>query len=302
MTPARFRWGLLFILVGTLMLLAQADVLNLNFLIDFIYLFPFLLIAIGIEKIFAKTQLKAISYLTSVLLVGGALYVAFEGSGYSSDQSFFESGSICWEADDERVDVIDADLKLGNANLTVRSASDDLFRARFGEWSLKPRSNLEIADGVAEITLSGRSLKRRFGDGTVGIETGHDDDWRVSFAKDIPLSLKCKGSYGDVHLNLAANPVRDLHLDMDDAVIYVKFGCLEPEVRFTVVGDDAELRLRIPQEAGLQVSGLDDPEYLQEIGLLDLDSVFATDGFDTASCQILVELEDRFRSLSIDFY
>ena len=179
MTPARFRWGLLFILVGTLMLLAEADVLNLNFVIELAYLFPFLLIAIGIEKIFAKTRLKALAYLSSVVLVAGALWVAFESSSYSSDQSFFESGTISYEADDEAVDLVNVDLNLGHAHLTVRSSSDDLFRARFGEWSLKPKSSMEIVDGVAEITLSGRSLKRRFGDGTVGIETGHDDDWRV---------------------------------------------------------------------------------------------------------------------------
>jgi len=302
MTPARFRWGLLFILVGTLMLLAEADVLNLNFVIELVYLFPFLLIAIGIEKIFAKTRLKVLSYLSSVLLVAGALWVAFDNSGYSSDQSFFESGSISWEIEDEPVDLIDADLRLGDANLTVRSASDDLFRARFDEWSLKPRSDMEIIDGIAEITLSARSLKRHFGDGIVGIDTGHDDDWRVSFAKDTPLSLKCRGSHGDVHLNLAANPVRDLHLDMNDADIYVKFGCLESEVRCSVVGDNSKLRLRIPREAGLRVSGLDFPVYFEEIGLMEQDSVYVTEGFDTATCRVLVEAEDHLRSFSIDFY
>lgn len=301
MTPARFRWGLLFILVGTLMLFAEADVLNMNFMFELIYLFPFLLIAIGIEKIFAKTRLKMLSYLSSVLLVAGVLWVAFNNSD-SSDQSFFESGSLSWEIEDEPVDQIDADLRLGNANLTVRSASNDLFRARFGEWSLKPRSNMEITDGIAEITLSGRSLKRRFGDGIVGIETGHDDDWRVSFARDIPLTLKCRGSHGDVHLNLASNPVRELHLDMDDADFYVKFGCLEPEVWCSIVGDNSEVKLRIPQEAGLQVSGLDFPVYFEEIGLVEQDSVYVTEGFDTAKCRILVEAEDHLRSFSIDFY
>ena len=112
MTPARFRWGLLFILVGTLMLLVEADVLNLNFVIELAYLFPFLLIAIGIEKIFSKTKLKAISYLSSVVLVAGALWVAFEGSSYSSNHSFLKSGSIKWQADDEPVDSIDAELRL----------------------------------------------------------------------------------------------------------------------------------------------------------------------------------------------
>lgn len=302
MTPARFRWGLLFILAGTLMLLAEADVINLDFVIELAYLFPFLLIAIGIEKIFAKTRFKILSYVSSVLLVVGALWVAFDSSGVYSNHNFFESGSISWELEDEDVHLIDADLRLDNSHLTVRSPSKDLFRARFGEWSLKPKSDMEIVDGVAEIRLSARSLKRRISDGVIGIDTGEDDEWRVSFADDIPLSLKCRGSYGEVHLNLASNPVRDLNLDLDDAEIYVKFGCLEPEVKCSVVGDNSKLRLRIPQEAGLQVSGLDSPEYLTQIGMLEQGSVYVTEGFDSASCHIVVEFEDQFRSLSIDFY
>jgi hypothetical protein len=284
------------------MLLAQADILNLDFVIELAYLFPFLLIAIGIEKIFAKTRLKALSYLSSVLLVAGSLWVAFESSSYSSDNSFFKSGTISYEIDNEQVDLIAAEMILGEANMTVRSPSDDLFRARFGEWSLKPRANMEIADGVAEITLSARSVSRRFGGARIGIDYDHDDDWRVSFAEDIPLSLKCSGSRGDVHLNLAANSVRDLDLDLDDAEIYVKLGCLESEVRFTAGGDDSKLRIRIPQEAGLQVTGLDDPVFLKLIGLSELESIWVTDGYETAECQIQVELEDTFRSLSIDFY
>lgn len=302
MTPARFRWGLLFILTGALLLLAQADVLNLNFLFDFIYLLPFLLIAIGIEKIFAKTRLVALSYLSSILLVGGALYVAFEGSRFSKDTSFFESSSISYEADDKPVDVINAVLKLGDAGLTVRNATDELFKARFDEWSRKPRTRMEIIDGTAEITLTNRTSSRRYWGGAIKIETDEGGDWRVSFSKDIPLILKCIGEDSDVHLNLASSPLRELRLDLDDADIYVKLGNLEPEVQIVIVGNDSKLRLRVPQEAGLKVSGLDDPEYLQEIGLIEQNSIYLTENFGEARSRIQVDLDDNFRSLSIDFY
>jgi hypothetical protein len=293
---------MLFILIGVLLLLVNMEVLNHNFWIDFVFLFPFLLIAIGIEKIFAKTRFKAFAYLSTVLLAGGALYVAFEGSRFSDHSSFFESGSISWDADDEPVDVIDAVLKLGDASLTIRKATRDLFYARFDEWSHKPRSSKRIVDGRAEISLTARSSSRSFRRGLVQIDTDEPEDWRVSFSENTPLILKCVGEDGDVHLNLETTPLRELNLDLNDATIYLKLGYLEPRTQVNIAGYDSKLRLRVPREAGLRVTGVDDPDYLEEIGLVSVEGAFVSEGIDDQATQINIELDDRFRSLSIDFY
>ena len=54
MTPARFRWGLILILIGGLIFLENLNYLNHGFWIDLLIYSPFLLIAIGIEKIFTR--------------------------------------------------------------------------------------------------------------------------------------------------------------------------------------------------------------------------------------------------------
>lgn len=302
MTPARFRWGMLFILIGVLLLLVNMEVLNHNFWIDFIFLFPFLLIAIGIEKIFAKTRFKAFAYLSTVLLVGGALYVAFEGSRFSEHSSFADSESIIWDADGEPVDVIDAVIKLGDASLTIRKATRELFYARFDEWSHKPRWTKNVVDGRAEIGLTARSGSRSFRRGLIQIDTDEAEDWRISFSENTPLILKCIGEDCEVHLNLEATPLRELNLDLNDATIYLKLGNLEPRSKVSIAGYDSKLRLRVPQEAGLRVTGVDDPDYLEEIGLVRVEGAFVSEGVDDQATQINIDLDDRFRSLSIDFY
>lgn len=302
MTPARFRWGLLFIMVGVLLLLVNADILHPDFILDFFFFIPLLLIAIGIEKIFAKTRLQVLSYLSSVLLVGGVLWMAFQTSSYSEGSSFFESDSFSFEAD-EPVDIINAVFKLDNASLTIRSATHELFYARFDEWSHKPRSSMEVVDGRAEINLTARGGRtRRVWGGAVEVNIDESEDWRIKFSKDVPLLLKCVGQDGDIHLNLGTTPLRELTLDLNDADIYVKLGILEPKVRVNINGYDSKLRLRIPQEAGLSVTGIDDPDYLEEIGLIRQAGAFVTDGFGDCETQVFVDLDDRFRSLSIDFY
>ncbi|MEW5794892.1 MAG: hypothetical protein AB1772_00900 [Candidatus Zixiibacteriota bacterium] len=302
MTPARFRWGMLFILVGTLLLLVNADVLNCNFWIDFVYLLPFLLIAIGLEKIFAPTRLRAISYLTTVALVVGALWVAFEGSAVREGGSFFESMTLTYDEDEELVDLIDADLELGATSLTIRDAGDELMTARFGEWSRKPMSSMEVLDRRAVIDLNNRTGSRRYWGGAVQIDTDQSEDWRVSFSRSVPLKLSVSGEDSELHLNLATTPLKELDLRADDADIYIKLGDLQPEVRVKVSGDDSKLRVRVPQESGLRVTGVDDPSYLEQIGLVMREGSYVSDGFDTSAVRIQIELDDRFRSLSLDFY
>lgn len=301
MTPARFRWGMLFVLLGTLLLLVNADVLNHNFWIDFVYLFPFLLIAIGIEKICAPTRFRIISYLTTVALVGGALYVAFQGSLISDSGSYFESTSLEYEAD-ETVNLIEANLEPGSSALTIRDAGEKLLIAHFGEWSRKPLASMNIKDGRANIELSNRAGSKRFWGGAVEINTDESEDWRLSFSREVPLDLTITGEDSELHLNLATTPLKDLNLIADDADVYIKLGDLQPDVKLNITGNDSKLRLRVPQESGLKVSGVNDPTYLEQIGLVSQNGVFVSNGFDAASVRIEVQLDERFRSLSIDFY
>ena len=301
MTPARFRWGMLFILIGTLLLLVNADVLNNNFWIDFVYLIPFLLIAIGIEKIFSRTRLVAISYLSTVLLVGGALYVAFESSRNEDSGSFFESTTLEYGADPS-VKIIDAELDMDETSLTIRDATDEIMRARFGELTYKPGSDMEIRDGHAYIQLNSKSGTRRFAGQTIRIDSGDPDDWRVSFSSEVPLNLILKGQDCNLHLNMATTPLRELQMEAADADVYLKLGELEPQVKVTVTGLDAKLRFRLPQTSGLMVTGVDDPAYLEEIGLVKNNGGYANENYTNAPTRVEIVLNDRLRSLSIDFY
>ncbi len=299
MTPARLRWGLLFIMFGVLVLLDKMDVISGDVWLDIITLFPLLLIAIGIEKIFTRSRLEFISYAAPVLLVVVVIYVAVDRGHSSSGAGFFESQVIRQEAD-PNLEVIQAVLRLGDGDLTVRDATDDLFYGRFRQYSYKPRYNYDVHGSRAKIELLNRS--GRIWGGLVHINTNEPDDWYLSFSKFIPLELECYGDDADIHLNLSTTPLRMLRLEADDAEIYLKLGNVEPEVQVEVSGYDSNLRLRVPHESGLRVKGVDDDVYLHEVGLTEQDDGFVNEGFDSLNQRIEVDLDDRFRSLSIDYY
>jgi hypothetical protein len=299
MTPARFRWGSLLVLLGMVLLLRNLDVINSNFWADFLVYSPILLIAIGVEKIFTKSRLQLISYATSIFLFAGGLYLAFAGSLGGTDKSFFSQTSYTQPADSS-VKELDAVLNLGDGDLTVRDASDDLVTAQFKEFTHKPDVKYEVDGETAKLDLSGGS--RHFLGGAIKVNTNGPSDWYLSFSDVVPLMLECYGKGSDIHLNLATTPLKKAKVEADESSIYLKVGTLEPSVDINVGGADADVRLRLPTNVGVKISGVTDKDYLSRVGLVEQGGVYVNPGYDTLKSKISVGLDDRFSSLSIDFY
>lgn len=300
MTPARFRWGLLLVFFGVLILLKNMSVINYNFFIDLLALFPFLLIAIGIEKIFTRSRLEFISYLSSVCLVAGGMYIAVTGSYGGDESSFFQTSSYQLDFDPS-VRTIDATVKLGGNDLTIRDASaSDLVYGRFKKFTWKPRIDYAVLQDQARLTFENRS--RNLIGGLVKIDTDERNDWYLSFSKTIPLILNCFARDASIHLNLSTTPLKELKLDADKSDIYLKIGDLEPRVMVDLEGDESSLRLRVPTSSGLKIKGVEYKDLFDEIGLMEQQGYFVNDKYDSLESKIDVTLDSNLSSVSIDFY
>ncbi|RKX29453.1 MAG: hypothetical protein DRP47_01810 [Candidatus Zixiibacteriota bacterium] len=299
MSPARFRWGLVLVLLGVLLLLQNANILNSNFWADLLIWFPVVLIAVGVEKIFAKSKVKFISYLTSVGLFVGGLAIAFVGSYGGEETSFFNQTSFEFESD-PNVQQLNVVLDLNGTDLTIRDSGPDLVYGEFDEFTRKPRIDSDIDGKVANVKLASRSGS--FLGGAIHINTGDPQDWSLRFSRDVPLELECNSSESDLHLNMSTTPLRRLKLNTDDARVYLKLGDLFPLVDIDITGEDSDLRLRIPQTVGVRILGDDYQSYLTNLGFVEDDGRFVTEGYDTTKTRIDIKLDNNLESFSVDFF
>jgi len=300
MTPARFRWGMIFIQIGILFLLQNAGILNESFWYDLFVLSPFVLIAVGIEKIFTKSKLQFISYATTFALFFGGFAIAFLSSTSSFGSNFFAE-SVYREDYNSNINRIKAVLEVGNADLTIRDSGDDLIYAHFDRFTVKPDIDLDTKDSLAVIKFYNKS--KTFLGGVVRVEIDEPQDWNIRFYEEMPLDLECYGEDADLHMNFSTSHLENLKIDADNTTIYLKLGDLVPKVSVTVLGDDSQLRLRIPSSLGIKIYGEDYSSYLEEIGLKKVDSgVFESEGFDDFENQINVKIDNRLSSFSLDYF
>lgn len=298
MSPARFRWGLFLILIGVLFLLNNLNVIAWWVWADILALWPLLLIAIGIEKIFTKTRLQAIAYLAPVALAAIVLYVAIGGINDESGISRSGDRTSYRVSFDEAVSQVAATLSLKNHDLTLRGSHDELVEAYFRGLLRKPRIDHEIKDGAATISLDARSMGQWFG------HSNRSGDIEVDLSNRVPIRLSCDGEGADMRLDCRDLKVSDLAVESEDGNIRILLGSLFDKVQVSLAGEDADFKLRVPPGAGLRISGAGEElaGFMSRIGLIESGSIFMSSGYDTLKPQIDLELKSHISQLSVDYY
>ncbi|MEE8150078.1 MAG: hypothetical protein V3T75_06455 [candidate division Zixibacteria bacterium] len=298
MTPARFRWGIILILFGLLLLLQNMNFISDYYWDDLVIFFSITLIAIGIEKIFTRTKLQFLSYASSFLILFSGLGIAFVGS-YNDPRGDFSSESYFEKKHDDSVKKISANLEVDGTDLTIRDSGGEIVYASFDRFTRKPEIDYEVVDYIAEVSFISR-------DGLLGgfikLEIDESQGWDLSFSEDIPLALHCRGRDSDVHLNMSTTPLYNLFLDLDESDIYLKLGDLMPNVTVKINGVDTKLKLRVPEHVGIKINAEGYESYFKKVGMSRKNGWYVSDGFDTVDFKVEIDLDADLRSFSIDYF
>jgi hypothetical protein len=71
-----------------------------------------------------------------------------------------------------------------------------------------------------------------------------------------------------------------------------------------IEGDDSSLKLRIPEDVGIKVTGEELESYVKWFGFHPQDEGegYVNEGFDDFESRIEIELDERLRSVTIDYF
>lgn len=303
MSPARFRWGVLFVLVGGLLLLNNMDVLAWWVWADILSLWPLILIAIGVEKIFTKSRAQVIAYLAPVALAAVVVWVAFDGFDSGDFQLTRRGDSYRYAIDtDSDAERISAVFELDDIDMQLKSTGTRLFRSRSSGWKSVPGVDYDLDDGIARLEITPRIGRLP---GWIRIDNWHrSGDWDIYLSDALPVDLTCYGDRADMTLDCRNIHLEDLTVDSRRGDIRVQVGTLSDAVKIRLEGQDADFRIVVPEAGGVRVSGADNSlsSFFERIGLVLSDGVFETAGYDTLTPKVELDISPDITRFSLDFH
>lgn len=301
MSVGRFRTGVILLALGVVFLLHTTDVIDFGFWRTLAKLWPVLLIAIGLEKIFsATTNLKPLAFISPVLIVAVVIWAAVAGErgGYwivDDDLIDFSNSSEIYTWTEEgspTTQRLDIKLEKAGGRIVVRdgATSGSLLDGRLRYWGHRP---------LVDSDESGETLTVHVEDRSSSISKR--DTWILKVADRIPVRMDVDGGGARMRLDYSGIPLEELKLDAGAVDIDLTFGSLAPRVDCIIQCAAATLDITIPEDAGVSIERRSALSHFSANGLSLVESgdVMETPDFAAQPVQITLRVESGLSSLRI---
>ncbi len=311
MAVGKVRTGVILISIGVLLLLNTTGIVDFGFWGWLGRLWPVILIAIGIEKLFSSAEssnLRNLAWLSPVIIVGVVAYSVVAGQRDDNSNTWNDNWQWNWDdhsdeptsthtwseamsADAKRLDL---ELEMSGGRLTVRGGSDpgNLVVARTSSRGEKPSSTSSVGpDGVYTVRISQRDNTKHRG----------RDQWIMKVTDSLPVNLKVEGGAARMRLDLSALKIESLELDAGAADVDIVLGALVPTVTCDLETGAAAMDITIPSVAGLKlyregaISRLSDTD----LNLVDKGTYSETEGYSESAVKIEMHVKSALTSLRL---
>jgi hypothetical protein len=311
MAVGKVRTGVILISIGVLLLLNTTGIVDFGFWGWLGRLWPVILIAIGIEKMFSSAQssnLRNLAWLSPVIIVGVVAYSVIAGQREDNSNTWNDNWQWNWDDSNDAptsthtwsepltpdAKRLDLSLEMSGGRLTVRGGSDpgNLVVARTSSRGDKPSSTANVsADGVCTVRIAQRDDSHHRG----------RDQWIMKVTDSLPIDLKVEGGAARMRLDLSALKIESLELDAGAADVDIVLGSRVPTVTCDLESGAAAMEVTIPSVAGLRlyrdgvISRLSDTD----LNLVDKGSYSETEGYSENVVKIVMRVKSALTSLRL---
>jgi hypothetical protein len=300
MNPSRLRTGVFFILTGSILLLNTTGVLGWSFWVDLVWLWPVLLIAIGVEKVLLATRVRQLAYISSLILI---LTVVWAWSSYARETRI-EEPTFDFDADFTKAYPLDstytslvADIDFGAGKLYIGSSSTELFNGEFYSRHGRPRVDLDQRRSRAMVEVRTDNMGEFHWPGKLG------NRWKIGVTDRLPVRLNIDCGAAGLELNLSEIQLERLDLNCGASEIDLVIGIKNPRVDAYIDCGASNLNIKIPRGAGLRVHRDIAVSSFRSPGLelTKRGSYRETPAFDGAPIQINLDLEAGVSAFTVSY-
>ena len=308
MNIAKLRNGVILLCVGIVFLLNTLEYVDWSVWFGILSLWPVILIAIGIEKIFKRTRFELLSLLSPLLLalaiLGPVYFHSDEWKGFSLGKAeVTTTEKFKWEKDIplglKKVEAF-IDFKAGNLEISEDSAN--LFSSQLDYWDIEPfhTYNFYEKDSSLSFRIKDRSKKWKHW----FWETWEEKDWSILLHPQIPFELNVEGKACKMNLDLSNLNVETLILDLKACRSKIKFGSKVKEVKAKIESDASKLTILIPEDCGLKIDsqGKLTQTSFSNISIAKTEDQYQTTNYQTAVNRVDLILDGAISKLKVETY
>jgi hypothetical protein len=302
MRIGKIRNGVILISLGIVFLLNNLGNVPWSVWFRILFLWPVILVAIGIEIIFRKTRLSFLTILSPLLfmvaILGPTCFQKVElGEIYRASETYQYSEDL-----DTSVTKVTAIVQVRAGHLEISSSREKLISAELEYWKRKPITTHEYSGFDSSATVEIRDRER--GWRGWAWRTWGTKDWEVTLTYRIPINLRIYAKATDGELDLSDLKLKNLSLDIKASNFNIRLGDLVDEVNGKIESDASRFHLLIPEDVGLKIENYAKLTSTSFSGLsiLKYDNVYQTSNFEQASKKITLSLEGSVTRLVVKSY
>lgn len=279
--------GLILVILGVLILLANLGIINYSVFYSLISLWPLLLIVVGVNIIFRNNRI--VSYLSWIIFfLILIVYGIFSPVTMESTISYEEQLIIQRR---EGTDYADLELDLGASRISFDSTEEHLLFGDFQGRRLEYRE--EYGNDNAYLKFGPKGFRV--------VDIGSmESNYDFSLNDDVIWDLDLDFGALTGNLNLEDISVRSIDLDVGAASLDIALGDLH-DLDFSIDSGASSLEISIPNGVGLRVdmdTGLTSTN-IESLGIANMGDYYVSPGYDSA--QVKINLDIDMGAGKIDF-
>ncbi len=318
MKTDKIFWGILLVFIGGIFLLENFGWIDFSWY-DVWRFWPVILILIGVNILFSRTNSKIGVLATIVITVAALGILTYKGlerrastphwgwnfkdndeDGDNGEHSSSQNriSTVYSEDYNAKYQVAALNIRGGASDFHMQSGEDKLFESRNKETV--NRYYLKKTETDSSVVLDFNSKNRdgnfKFNDdefGSVEMKLNKQPVW------DISLHMGA----GKTDFDLSQNKVRTVYLKGGAAAFKVKLGDLYNEVNFTAETGVAKVKVEVPEGAGCEIktsTGLSSKDFK---GFTDKgNGYYQTSNYDTSAKKIHITLKGGLSDFEVDRY
>ena len=280
-------WGLLFVLIGVLLLLNNFGIIEVN-LSNIWQLWPVVIIGIGLSVLSPRGWLWGIiSVILTIAMLGLVAFAVIDNPTYQNLQGWSNQDTKKLSDDAAKAAKIDITIDTPATSLSL-SSSDSRRGVEAIQQSKSTNLNIDAETrGDTRYVRIDSEPSRRF-----WFRGGVANSLDIDLTRKLPVSLSIDTGAASVSGDLSQVKLKSLNIDTGASSIDLKLGAIEPRQKVVLDAGASKLAFNIPKSVGVRVESSGGLKSTNFEGIEKVsESVYESKGFADSEKQITIRAD-----------